>query len=251
MPDGVHAVVTLQENDELAILDLDAKRVLRTLPTGGRESHMVRLSPDAKRAYVTARRGEGTLSVVFLDEERDPVVIPTGAGAEGLAVAPDGSEVWVLDRAAETISIVDTRTLAVVARLESRPNANRVAISTDGRAYVTNGTSGTKIIQYLNVYDVATRAKLLEVPLRGSAPHAGAFGILTHEQYVFISDTNGGRVLVYDNDRLDSPTVLLSGRESERPDGMVWSPYRVDGVVPVGVSEPEELGELDGERAVR
>ncbi len=251
MPDGVRAVVTLQEIDELAIVDLESKRVLRTLPTGGRESHMVRLSPDASRAYVTARRGEGTLSVVFLDEEREPVVIQTGAGAEGMAVTPDGSEVWVLNRVAGTVSIVDTRSLSVKKRFESRPNANRVAISKDGRAIITNGTSGMKIVQYLNLYDVEAKSKIREVPLRGGAPHAGAFGILAHEEHVFISDTNGGRILVYDLDRLDSPKVLVSGRVEERPDGMVWSPHRVEGVVPVSGSEPEQLGELDRETAGR
>jgi DNA-binding beta-propeller fold protein YncE len=188
---------------------------------------------------------------VFLDEARDPVVIPTGAGAEGIAVTPDGDEVWVLDRGAGTISIVDTKTLAVSQRLESRPNSNRVAIAGDGRAYITNGTSGKKLVQYLNVYDVATKEKLSEVPLRGGEPFAGAFGILTHEGHVFISDTNGGRVLAYENDRLDSPTVLLAGREEERPDGMVWSRYRLEAVARVHVSETKELGELHRERPSR
>jgi DNA-binding beta-propeller fold protein YncE len=233
MPDGNRAVVTLQERDELAIVDIGTKRVLRTLPTGGRESHMVRLSPDARRAYVTARRGEGTLSVVFLEEDREPVVIPTGAGAEGIAVTPDGGEVWVLDRAADTISIVDASSLSVEKQLPSRPSANRVAISHDGRAFVTNGGSGANVVQYLNVYDVATKSRLHEVTLRGGEPGSGAFGILAHEQHVFISDTNGGRILVYDAERLDSPRILLTGREAERPDGMVWSPKRVEGVVSI------------------
>jgi hypothetical protein len=47
---------------------------------------MVRLSPDGSRAYVTSRGTEGTLSVIFLEEERPPVVIATGLGAEGLDV---------------------------------------------------------------------------------------------------------------------------------------------------------------------
>lgn len=50
---------------------------------------------------------------------------------------------------------------------------------------------------------------------------------------------------------LDSPKVLVTGRLEERPDGMVWSPHRVEGVVLVSVSEPEQLGELDRETAGR
>jgi DNA-binding beta-propeller fold protein YncE len=217
---------------------------------------MVRLSPDATRAYVTAREGKGTLSVVSLAGDSEPVVIETGKGAEGITVTPDGSEVWVLDRDLGRISIVDTTTLRVVERLDARPSPNRVAISDNGRAIVTNGTSGEKIVQYLNVYDVESRARLKEAPLRGGTPHAGAFGILTVGDDLFISDTNGGRVLAFDLgnlDALDAPRVLASGLEKERPDGMVWTAVRVveDASAGIAGSEAEQLGELDREAAVR
>ncbi len=55
---------------------------------------MVRLSPDGARTFVSSRGAEGTLSVISLNSESAPVVIPTGAGAEGLAVTKDGREVW-------------------------------------------------------------------------------------------------------------------------------------------------------------
>ena len=76
---------------------------------------MVRLSPDGSRAYVTSRLGTGTLSVIFLNEDRDPVVIQTGPGAEGLDVSADGSEVWVANRQERSISVIDAELLEVVA----------------------------------------------------------------------------------------------------------------------------------------
>ena len=98
LPDGRHAVATMQSSDQLALVDLEAKEVVRMYPTGGREGHMVRLSPDGSRAYVTSRGAEGTLSVIFLNEERSPVVIATGLGAEGLDVTaePRGGNFGVL-----------------------------------------------------------------------------------------------------------------------------------------------------------
>ena len=81
LPDGQHAVATMQDSDQLALLDLTSMQVVRRYPTGGREGHMVRLSPDGSRAYVTSRGAEGTLSVIFLSEERPPVVIETGPGS--------------------------------------------------------------------------------------------------------------------------------------------------------------------------
>ncbi|SVE28379.1 uncharacterized protein METZ01_LOCUS481233, partial [marine metagenome] len=64
LPDSRRAVATMQDSDMLALVDALALEVLRTYPTGGREGHMVRLSPDGRRAYVTSRGAEGTLSVI-------------------------------------------------------------------------------------------------------------------------------------------------------------------------------------------
>jgi DNA-binding beta-propeller fold protein YncE len=230
LPGGSRAVVTLQNQDTIAVLDLASRTVARTIPTGGRESHMVRLSPDARRAYVTSRLGEGTLSIIDLEGDAPTRVLETGAGAEGLAVTPDGGEVWVLDREAGTVSIVDTSRGVVVERIPARMQSNRIAISGAGEAVVTNGTSGEAAVQYVNLWDVKTRTrKGRELPLKGGQPGEGAFGIWIQDRTAFIADTNGGRVLAYDLDAWgDEPRILISGLEKERPDGMGWSPVRVE-----------------------
>lgn len=135
LPDGRRAVATMQDSDQLALIDLDTMAVMRTYPTGGREGHMVRLSPDGARAYVTSRDAEGTLSVIFLNEERAPVVIETGRGAEGLDVTADGREVWVANRSETSIAVVDTESFEVVATLDSRPFAGRIEMGPDGRLH--------------------------------------------------------------------------------------------------------------------
>jgi DNA-binding beta-propeller fold protein YncE len=55
MKDGRRAVATLELSDRVALVDVLGQKVIRTYPTGGREGHMVRLSPDGTRAYVTSR----------------------------------------------------------------------------------------------------------------------------------------------------------------------------------------------------
>jgi YVTN family beta-propeller protein len=226
--DGRRAVVTMQNADRIAVIDVDAMKVMRTLPTGGREGHMVRLSPDGSRAYVTSRGAEGTLSVIFLEENRPPVVIPTGAGAEGISVSPDGREVWVANRGHETISVVDTASLRVVATLPSRPAAGRVEIGPGGRAIVPNGGGGgPPVAQYLRLFDVKSRKMLAEVPLRDGRPQDGNFGVLIRDDIAFVSDPNDGTIRMFDLRALGKspPEVLASGHEE--PDGMAWSPVRV------------------------
>lgn len=226
LPDGRHAVATMQESDQLALIDLETHSVVRRYPTGGREGHMVRLSPDGARAYVTSRGAEGTLSVIFLNEERTPVVIETGRGAEGMDVTPDGREIWVANRQAETISVVDAASLQVVATLESRPFSGRIEMGPDGYAIVPNGGGrNAPVSRHVGLWDVASRRLIAEVPLPGE-PFEGNFGALIHDGLAFVADPGEGLIQTFELDGLGNRTILLDNHES--PDGMAWTPIRVD-----------------------
>jgi YVTN family beta-propeller protein len=228
-PDRRHAVATMQNSDQIAMIDLDAMKVVRTLPTGGREGHMVRLSPDGTRAYVTSRGAEGTLSVIFLNENRPPAVIRTGRGAEGLAVSPDGREVWVANRHEETISVIDTASLTSVATVPSRLAAGRVEIGANGLAVVPNGGAGRIVPQFLRLFDVKARKMLAEVPLHDGTPRDGNFGVLIRGDVAFVSDPDlTGSIRMYNLRAFGNaqPELLVNGHAA--PDGMAWSPMRVN-----------------------
>jgi YVTN family beta-propeller protein len=216
----------MQDSDQLAVVDLETRAVVRTYPTGGREGHMVRLSPDGSRAYVTSRLGQGTLSVIFLEEERPPVVIETGPGAEGLDVTPDGGEVWVINRRTESISIIDTESLEIVATINARPFAGRIDMGPDGRAIVPNGTSSEQVPQYLRLYDLESREMLIEALLRDGQPQAGNFGVLIQDGLAYASDPRAGTIKVFSLEAMGTPEVLVTNHEG--PDGMAWSPIRVN-----------------------
>ena len=172
------------------------------------------------------RLGEGTLSVIFLDEERAPVVIETGPGAEGLDVSADGSEIWVANRAEESISVIDAESLEVVATLDSRPFAGRVEIGPDGYAIVPNGGGGgSPVPQYLRLFDVESREMITEVPLRDGEPQGGNFGVLIHDGMAFASDPGAGTIQMFALDGLSAREVLVSNHDS--PDGLAWTPVRV------------------------
>lgn len=225
LPDSRHALATMQDSDELALIDTWTLQVVRTYATGGREGHMVRISPDGSRAYVTSRGAEGTLSVIYLDQDRPPTVIPTGAGAEGLAVSPDGSEIWVSDRLDSTISIIDADSLQVVGQIEARPLAGRIEMSAAGRVAVPNGASGSMLPQYARIYDLESREVLREIPIRDGEPGAGNFGIFIRGEQLFVSDPTLKNIQIFDMEAMAEPEVLAFGIAG--PDGMDWSPFRV------------------------
>ena len=223
---GGHAVATMQDSDQLALIDLEAQTVVRTYATGGREGHMVRLSPDGSRAYVSSRLGTGTLSIIFLDEDRAPVVIQTGPGAEGIDVSADGSEIWVANRQEETISVIDAESLQIAATLDSRRFTGRIEMGPDGYAISPNGGGGGgPVPQYLRLWDVESRSLLTEV-LLNEEPRATAFGVLIQDGMAIVGDRGAGEIVMFSLDGLNDREVLVS--DFGDPDGMAWTPVRVN-----------------------
>lgn len=186
---------------------------------------MVRLSPDDTKAYVTSRGAAGTLSVIALEDDRPPVVIPTGEGAEGLAVSPDGSEVWVVNRLAGTISIVDTRSLTVTATLDVPPDARRAEISAGGRVLVPHGGPPGAPAQFLAVYDLRRRALIARHAMHEGRKGPGGFGIHIVGERAFASDRAGRALLTLD--LADVATAGAIATDLDDPDGLAYSPVRV------------------------
>jgi YVTN family beta-propeller protein len=224
LPDSRRVVATMEQSDRIALIDIERLAQLRTFPTGGREGHMVRVSPDGAEAYVASRGAEGTLSIIALREDLPPTVIPTGAGAEGLAVSPDGTEVWVVNRDAGTISIVNPALREVVATLPVRLGAGRAAISAGGRVLVPNGGSGRAVEKYLTVYDVGSRRMLDELPMTDS-PGQGGYSIDVVGELAFVADRSQRSIAIYDLTDLSRQTTIATDRPD--PDGLAYSPRRV------------------------
>ena len=225
LPDSRRAVATLEDSDRLALVDTVDLEVLNTWPTGGRDGHMVRLGPDGTTAYVTSRGAEGTLSVISLEDDSDPIVIPTDMGAEGLAVTPDGNEVWVVNRAAGSISIVDTQTLTIVDTLDAQPGAGRAEISAGGKALVPNGTGAQEAMRYLTLYDIEDRSVIGELATNNGRPGTGSFGIHIVGETAFVADRGERSISIYDLDNFPSAQALAS--DLPDPDGLGYSPLRL------------------------
>ena len=228
LPDSRRAVVTMQDSDHVALVDIEALEVIRTFPTGGREGHMVQLSPDGATAYVTCRGAEGTLSVVDLADDEPPIVLPTGAGAEGITITTDGAEIWVANRLSESISIIDAASGEVIETLDSVPFASRMAASPAGVVAVVNGLTGEQADGRLRLYEVGTRRLLhgLEVPGEHPNERGRGIGFDATGETLFLSTQEADAIFVYNTaNPTAAPRQLTTGHD--QPDGVAWSPLRV------------------------
>ena len=105
---------------------------------------------DAQNAYITNQGIAPNFSdnVTVIDTATNKVVktISVGLAPSGVAVAPDGSRVYVANEAVKgTVSVIDTATNAVSATVAVGNNPVGIAVKPDGRkVYVANkGRQGT------------------------------------------------------------------------------------------------------------
>ena len=165
MPHGVkvnHAgsavYVSCMNSDEILEIDRQSLRITRRHKTGEGMAHstgpaagppmqhgttpstahacsptFVSVSPDDRRLYVACNHGN-TLQVrdaATLDLVKE---IPVGAGAYNVEPSADGRWIIVTNKKAQSVSLVDARTLTEVARIRtSKPLPHGVAYDPDGR----------------------------------------------------------------------------------------------------------------------
>ncbi len=197
-----------------AVLELDAAtgKILKTWETSQDVSHMVVATPDETKLYV-ANIGSGSVTVI--DRSTDIVKsIPTGAGAEGIDVSSDGREVWVSNRGANSVSVINAGKDQVLVTFESGGTMPiRVKFTPDGKqAWVSNARSNS-----VTVFDAVTR-QLLDTIVVGAVP----VGILMTPdgRRAFVANTNDNKVTV-----IDVPTrkLLRTFSTGTEPDGMAWA----------------------------
>lgn len=102
----------------------------------------IAIAPDATTAFVTDA-ASGSVIPINLANHLEELPIPTGAGASGIALTPDGHYAIVANTAANTITRIDLTTTPPTpsAPLPVPAGPTQVAISPDGStAYVTSFT---------------------------------------------------------------------------------------------------------------
>jgi len=224
--------VTTEGSQHLLVVDPATGRVVSALETAQETSHMVVVSADARRAYVT-NIGSGTTTAIDLVNRRGLEDIATGAGSEALALTPDGRELWVAARADGTIAVVDTATLDVKARLPVPGIPIRIAMTPDGHTALITCAGAGEVV----AFDVGTRVERrrakVAVPLAPGAqerPFARLapgsvlpVGLLVARdgRSAYVAATMGDRVAQFDTGTLEMLRTVDVGGE---PDGLGSTP---------------------------
>lgn len=217
-------LITAEGIDQLLISDPTRQQITQRIDTEARVSHMVVAPADGRRAYVS-NIGSDSVTVIDPASGRISKQLPTGKGAEGMALSADGTRLWVTNRGSDTVSVIDTESLQIIKTLESEGFPIRVALHPGGHlAAVSNATEST-----LSIFDARSLELHRTVDVRDAGLLSGLgpigrsqpIGLLFSPsgKQLFVALTLSGEIGV-----IDTETWTLTDRwkVGSNPDGLAW-----------------------------
>jgi YVTN family beta-propeller protein len=197
-----------------AVLEIDAAtgKILHAWNTNQVRSHMIVTTLNESKFYVTNTMS-GSVSVVERSNG-EVKILATGPGTEGIAISPDGKEVWAASRIDGKISIISTATDAIVASFASGgKEPKRMGFTPDGaQVWVTNSRS-----DQVTVFDAHARELIASLTL-SKAPSGIYFSADGRRAYV--TNANANELTFLDVASRKPLTVMPIGTD---PDGVIWS----------------------------
>jgi YVTN family beta-propeller protein len=196
-PDGQFAWATNGVSSSISIINMSSKTVVGTIPLPAFNGspatpNTLAFTPDGSRAYVTNHDANpgSVIFVIDVPNRKLLTTIPTDAFPASVAVTPDGSTVWVPNRGDSTITIIDTMTNTVTARIAADYPTGVAFNPTGTRAYVAEAELGSAN-GYLRVIDVSSTTAIARIPV-GNLPHV--VKVTPSGHYVFVTNLGSNSI---------------------------------------------------------
>lgn len=214
-PDGKHAYFTAGQAGVVVEVDTETNEMTRAIPTHGKISHMVLVSPDGQRLY-TANIESANISVINRASGELIAQIPCGKGVEGLAITPDWKHLWAANQTGGSISIIDLESNQVLETLACSGMPVRIRFTNDGRfALVPSWTDEGELI----VIDVQTKKEIKRIK---AGSHAIGIELSQDGRRAFVGCEHNGGLHVIDLNTMTVEKIIQTG---DGPDPMsLWFP---------------------------
>lgn len=215
--DNRKVVVSAEEQQAVVIVDILDGTIFSDIGTNAQVSHMVELSADEQKVYVT-NLGSGSLTALSIPEQKIITTISTGEGTEGLTLAGNGAELWITNRASDNISIIDTETMEIKETINSEGFPIRAETSPNGKyVAVTNARASS-----VSVFNTRTKEKLATVSTKTPGVSEGMpIGLTFSEDSsrLFVANSNANQIVVINT---GSWKVLETFHTGDTPDGIAY-----------------------------
>ncbi len=198
----------------VSVIDAATNTVQTTISVDRNPAELA-ISSDGSKLYVTNEKAPGTVTVVDLANGNSTHTITgLGTNAYGVALTPDGKQLWVANSGGNTVNVIDTSNHSVVSSIVVGTRPAFIAFTPDGeKAYVTCN-------HRVFVINAARRTVKTSIQV-GNLPLGIAITPTGTTAYIvdFHTFTDSGTALVIDTatDTLIKTIKLGSSAHGERP----------------------------------
>jgi YVTN family beta-propeller protein len=167
--DSKIAFITLQDSSELAAIDLDTQTLLWKMPTAKVPAGLWMTPGD--QYLLVGITGEDHVQVIDWKNRKEVKRIFTGKGAHNFRPLGDKKQVFVSNRIASTISLINMQTLEKVGDITGLPaGPDDMEITPDGKTMWVTFRFSKKV----GVIDIPSMKLMTVIPV-GKSPHGVFF----------------------------------------------------------------------------
>ena len=226
LPGDTLIAVTLETRQAVLMIHVQDGRVVATLPTRGRGSHMLSATRDGAR-IVTGNIADGTVSVLDTRGRDSARVVPSGRQPEAIAIAPDGRTAWAGSNRDSLVVVLDLERNTAIDTVRAFGMPYRIAITPDARTtLVTDPVKGE-----IRAFVAATRQPkfTIAVPRDSVLPTAEVPGSPSPEGLAVSRDSRWAYVTLQGRNRvvwidIERGTITAYAPTGVWSDGIGYSP---------------------------
>jgi YVTN family beta-propeller protein len=220
-------VVTSEASKAVVLVNFKDGTVAGSIPTNHPASHMLAMTSDGRRIY-TSNVADGTVSELDVAGRKFVREFTVAPAVEGIAVTPNGDQVWVGSNQAKTTTVVDPRAGAAVGTLSGFGMPYRLAVTPDSRTVVITDPPNAVV----RIVDRATRTDraIVKIPADGVTDKAEFPGSPSPEGIILSRDGRTAYVALQGSSRvavidIASGSVVAYMPTGAGPDGIGYSPF--------------------------
>ena len=167
--DSKIAFISLQDSSELAAIDLATQTLLWKIPTGNTPAGLWMTPGD--QYLLVGITGEDNVQVIDWKNRKEVKRILTGKGAHNFRPLGDKRQVFVSNRIASSISLINMQTLEKVGNITGLPSGpDDMEITPDGKTMWVTFRFAKKV----GVIDIPSMKLIATIPV-GKSPHGVFF----------------------------------------------------------------------------
>lgn len=204
--------VTSELDDDVTVVNPRTRKIVGSVPTGAKESHMLAISHDGRRGY-RANVGPGSVSVLDMVGRKTVAVVPVSGEVQRISISADDKLVFTSDQTKPRLAVIDTATNKVKTCVLLPGTGYGTAATPDGR-WLLGAVPGRDVVAVVDLRTMQV-ARSIEVP---ATPQE--ILIRPDAKVAYVSCNASGKVAAIDLEQWRVQSLIDVGRGA---DGLAWA----------------------------